>query len=199
MQASTSIIHEKLDYHFDLLTVADHCHNLQPSFTAHKLITARISIADMPVIIQASSGSYQSTFQQLQRHPSSFITAFIAVTTFTFTRFILRSFGPFSLDLFTFASFVRLLGHLDPSSSAKGSLACQAPFIRPSDPFHLASSDHPCQATFSLVASLPYLALVAIVPNCHLPVHQSVIADSLQPLVQEADPSVAAVNLHRPY
>ena len=111
MLASTSIIHEKLDCHSDLLTVADHCHNLQPSFTAHKLITARKSIADMPIIIQASSGSYQSAFQQLQRHPSSFITAFIAVITFAFTRFVLRSFGPFSLDLFTFASFIILLGH----------------------------------------------------------------------------------------
>ena len=192
MQASTGIIHEKLDYHFDLLTIADHHHNLQPSFTAHKLITTRKSIADMPTIIQASSGSYQSAFQQPQRHPSSFIAAFIAVAiTFTFTRFILRSFGPFSLDLFTFvtfASFIGRLGHLDPSSSAKDSLACQAPFIRPLDPCLQASFDHPCQATFSLVASLPSLALVAIVPICHLPVHLPVIADFLLPLVLEADP-----------
>ena len=169
MQASTSIVHEKLDYHFDLPTITDHHRNPQPSFTTHKLITARKFIADMPAIIQASSNSCLSAYQLPLLHPSSFITAFIAVTsTFTFTKFILRSFRPFSLDLFASTSFVGRLGHLGPSSSAKGSLASgQAPFIRPLDPYLQASFGHPYQATFSLVASQPSLVLVAIVPICH--------------------------------
>ena len=182
----------------------------------HIAAVARRLANDRPVALRESSDSGQFACRRLQRHPSSFIVAFIAVVfAFAYAEFVPKTYVPFGSGQFTFASSTVQPGRSGPSSfAAAGSPTSSLdPFAtgRPCLPFNPQAFDLPYQAVATF-ASVAYLLAVVVDP-----VPCFAVLDSNQPSpfpqravnppdwrrvraqLLEAGPSVAAVDLHRPY